>query len=118
MSRTVSKKSSRSWMSSRKLVFIAVMGAVGNVLSGLSIFSAPLIPSIPLGAISVSLALDLSHLSTFVSALIGGPVVGAATGLIGGAVAAYQFGFSQGNLITGFGLPIGKALLPSALSKS
>ena len=110
----MSKKSSnplrfRAW-SSKTLVFIAVMGAIGNVLSGLSIFSAPIIPSIPLGGTSISLALDLSHLSTFISALVGGPIIGAATGLIGGAVAAYQFGFSQGNLITGFGLPIGKAI--------
>ena len=30
--------------------------------------------------------------------------------MIGGMVSAYRFGFSSGNLITGFGLPIGKAL--------
>ena len=30
--------------------------------------------------------------------------------MIGGMVAAYRFGFSTGNLVTGFGLPIGKAL--------
>jgi len=94
----------------KSIVFTAVMGAIGNVLSGLSIYSAPLIPSIPLGAVSISLALDLSHLSTFIAALIGGSSVGAATGFVGGAIAAYQFGFSQGNVITGFGLPIGKAI--------
>jgi hypothetical protein len=49
-------------------------------------------------------------LSTFIGALIGGSSVGAATGFVGGAIAAYQFGFSQGNMITGFGLPIGKAI--------
>ena len=30
--------------------------------------------------------------------------------MVGGLVAAYKFGFSQGNLLTGFALPIGKAL--------
>jgi hypothetical protein len=30
--------------------------------------------------------------------------------MVGGLVAAYKFGFSQGNFITGFGLPLGKAL--------
>lgn len=41
------------------MVLVAVLGALGNILSGSSIFSAPLIPSIPFGAVSVSLALDL-----------------------------------------------------------
>lgn len=95
---------------SRTVVLVAVLGALGNILSGLSIFSAPLIPSIPFGAVSVSLALDLSHLSTFIGALIGGPMVGTLTGFISGALAAYQFGFAQGNIITGVALPIGKAL--------
>jgi hypothetical protein len=56
------------------------------------------------------MALDLSHLSTFIAALFGGPVVGGLTALIGGSVAAFEFGFSKGNFITGFGLPVGKAL--------
>jgi hypothetical protein len=86
------------------------MGAFGNALSGLSIYSAPLIPEISLGAITLSLALDLSHLATFISALIGGPIFGATTGLISGAVVAYEFGFSKGNVLTGFALPIGKAI--------
>ena len=95
---------------SKSLTFIAVMAALGNVLSFISIKLAPLVPTIPLGQTSFSLALDLSHLSTFISALFGGPVVGGLTALIGGSVAAFEFGFSQGNFITGFGLPVGKAL--------
>lgn len=110
MFKSISKSLMKKGPKTKIVVFIGVMGAIGNVLSGLSIYSAPLIPSIPLGAISISLALDLSHLSTFISALIGGPIVGAATGFIGGAIASYEFGFSQGNIITGFGLPIGKAI--------
>ncbi len=101
---------SLTWNNPKSLAFIALMGAIGNVLSGISIYTSPIIPSIPLGVISISLALDMSHLATFISALVGGPIIGAATGFVGGAIAAYQFGFSQGNLITGFGLPIGKAI--------
>lgn len=96
--------------SSKGVVFIAVMSALGNVLSFLSITISPIVPSIPFGPISVSLALDLSHLTTFIAALFGGPAVGGLTGMIGGLVAAYEFGFSKGNLITGFGLPLGKAM--------
>lgn len=87
-----------------------MMAALGNVLSALSIQLSPIIPSIPVGPLNFSLALDLSHITTFIAALFGGPLVGGVTGLIGGAVAAFEFGFSKGNLVTGFGIPIGKAL--------
>lgn len=96
-------------ISSRQLTFIALMAAMGNVLSFISIQLSNM-PTIPIGPVQVSLALDLSHVATFIAALVGGPIVGGLTGLIGGMVAAFQFGFSQGNLITGIGLPIGKAL--------
>jgi hypothetical protein len=95
--------------STKNIAFIAIMGALGNILSWLSM-SLTSLPQIPLGPITLSLALDLSHLTTFITALYGGPLVGGITGLIGGAVAANVFGFSQGNLLTGFALPIGKAL--------
>ncbi len=95
---------------SKSLTFVAVMAALGNVLSFVSIRMAPILPSVPLGPISVSLALDLSHLSTFIAALFGGPLLGGLTGLIGGSVAAFEFGFSKANIITGIGLPIGKAM--------
>lgn len=97
-------------LSSKNLTFIAMMAALGNVLSALSIQLSPIIPSIPVGPLNFSLALDLSHITTFIAALFGGPLVGGVTGLIGGAVAAFEFGFSKGNLVTGFGIPIGKAL--------
>lgn len=96
--------------SSKGLSFIALMAALGNVLSLISIQLSPIIPSIPLGPINFSLALDLSHLATFIAALLGGPLVGGLTGLVGGFVAAFQFGLSQGNIITGIGLPLGKAM--------
>jgi len=96
--------------SAKNVVFIAIMGALGNVLSGLSIWLAPFIPTISLGPYSISVALDLSHLTTFIAALYGGPTVGGLTGLIGGLVAANEFGFSKGNMVTGFAMPGGKAL--------
>ncbi len=96
--------------STKSIVMTGIMGAFGNALSFLSIRVAPLVPSLPLGPISVSIALDMSHIATFIAALFGGPIPGCLTGLIGGLLASYEFGFSKGNLITGFGLPIGKAL--------
>jgi hypothetical protein len=96
--------------SSKGVVFVAMMSALGNVLSFLSISISPLVPSIPLGPISISLAFDMSHVTTFVAALFGGPLAGGLTGMIGGLIAAYQFGFSQGNVITGIALPLGKAM--------
>lgn len=95
---------------SKKLTFVALMAALGNVLSYLSIRLTPLMPSIPLGPVNVSMALDLSHVATFIAAFFGGPTIGGITAMIAGLVAAFEFGFSQGNLLTGFLLPIGKAL--------
>ncbi|MBN1682160.1 ECF transporter S component [Candidatus Bathyarchaeota archaeon] len=96
--------------SSKTISFIAIMAALGNVLSYISIQLAPIVPSIPFGPVTVSLAFDLSHLTTFISALFGGSIIGGLVGLIGGLVAAFEFGFSKGNLITGLGLPLGKAM--------
>jgi riboflavin transporter FmnP len=95
---------------SKGISFIALMAALGNVLSFISIQLSPIIPQIPLGPISFSLALDFSHLATFIAALVGGPIVGGLVGLVGGSVAAFQFGFSQGNILSGICLPIGKAM--------
>jgi LytS/YehU family sensor histidine kinase len=96
--------------SAKNLVFIGVMATLGNVLSELSILSAPILPAVSFGPYSISLALDLSHLTTFISSLYGGPAIGGLTGLIGGLVAANEFGFSKGNIVTGLTLPLGKAL--------
>ncbi len=95
---------------SKGLSIIAVLSALGNVLSFISLQLSPIVPSIPLGPVSFSLALDLSHLATFTAAFLGGPILGGLTGAVGGLVAAFQFGFSQGNIVTGIGLPLGKAM--------
>jgi hypothetical protein len=97
-------------LGSKSITFVAVMAALGNVLSFISIRLAPIVPNISMGFTSFSLALDLSHLATFTAAFFGGPLIGGLTGMIGGLVAAFEFGFSKGNLLTGFGLPVGKAL--------
>lgn len=95
---------------SKNLMFIAIMASLGNVLSFITMQLSPIVPNIPLGPVSVSLALDISHLTTFIAAIYGGPMIGGLTGAIGGLVAAFEFGFSQGNIVTGVGLPLGKAL--------
>lgn len=97
-------------ISAKKVVFVGIMGALGNVLSGLSMLLVPLAPALPLGPYNISVALDLSHLTTFIAALYGGSAIGGLTGLIGGLIAAYEFGFSKGNWVTGLTLPIGKAI--------
>ena len=97
-------------LGTKSLTFVAIMAALGNVLSFITTQLAPIAPNIPLGPVSVSLALDISHLATFIAALFGGPVIGGVTGAVGGVVAAFEFGFSKGNFVTGFGLPLGKAL--------
>lgn len=97
-------------ISPKNWVLISIMGTLGNVISGLSILAAPFLPTVSLGPYSISIALDLSHITTFISALYGGPAIGGLTGVIGGLVAANEFGFSKGNIVTGFTLPLGKAL--------
>ena len=95
---------------SKNLMFIAIMASLGNVLSFITMQISPIVPNIPLGPVSISLAIDISHLTTFIAAIYGGPITGGLTGAIGGLVAAFEFGFSQGNIVTGIGLPLGKAL--------
>ncbi len=97
-------------VNSKSLMFIAIMASLGNVLSFITMQLTPIAPNIPLGPLTVSIALDISHLTTFIAAIYGGPTIGAITGAVGGLVAAFQFGFSQGNIVTGVGLPVGKAL--------
>jgi len=92
----------KSISGARVISFVAVMGALGNVLSAISIIIAP---------ISEQVAFDFSHVATFIAAIYGGPVVGALTGFIGGFAPAILFGYVTGQLgIFGFTIPFGKAL--------
>jgi len=84
------------------VAFVAMMGALGNALFALSqsLFT--------IGQV----ALDLSHVATFISAIFGGPLLGGVVGILVGLGTGLYFGFIGGSL--GFlglvGLPVGKAL--------
>jgi len=86
----------------KRLAFLVVVGALGNVLGGLSIYLANTGP----------IGLDLSHLATFMAAVYGGPALGLYAGALVGIFPGIYFGFIGGSL--GFlgllGLPLGKAL--------
>lgn len=92
---------------SRRVVFIAIMAALGNVMFIVSqtIFATN------------QIALDLSHIGTLIAAVYGGPWVGFLTGLIVGVGPGLYFGYMGGSLglLGVVGLPIGKALMGSSV---
>ncbi len=88
-------------MKARVISFIAMMGALGNTLSVVSIGLTK----------AGQVGLDLSHVATFIAAIYGGPYIGFLTGLIGGFSAGIYFGPLSGLAWLGLiGLPFGKAL--------
>jgi LytS/YehU family sensor histidine kinase len=85
------------------------MSAVGISLSALSVSHATFVVVPGMGGV----ALDFSHIATFIAALFGGPFIGAIVGLLGGVYAGYYFGYGIGGglgLLSLVGLPLGKAL--------
>jgi len=88
--------------SARVVAFIAMMGALGNALFMLSQFV------FTMGQV----ALDLSHIATFISALYGGPELGTLVGILVGIGTGFYFGFVGGSLgLPGLlGLVAGKAM--------
>ena len=90
-------------ISSKKIAFIAIMGALGNVLAGISLYLGPIYPGV---------ALDLSHITTFIAAIYGGPLTGFLVGFFGGIFPGFYFGWIGGSLVwLGLiGLPLGKSL--------
>ena len=88
--------------SSRTIAFVALMGALGNVMF---VVSQTIFKNGPI-------ALDLSHIGTFIAAVYGGPLVGLLTGIIVGIGPGLYFGYLGGSLgLLGLiGLPLGKAL--------
>lgn len=88
-------------MNTKRIAFIVMMAALGNVLS-----------FIPIGLTRVDqVGFDLSHVATFVAAIFGGPVTGCFVGFAGGLVAGINFGPLGGLSWLGLiGLPLGKAL--------
>jgi riboflavin transporter FmnP len=95
-------------MNSKQTAFIAIMTALGLLLSAISLNIAPL-----LGTVGQSgAALDLSHIATFIAAIFAGPYIGAVVGFLSGIYAGYYFGFVMGTIgiLSVIGVPIGKAL--------
>jgi riboflavin transporter FmnP len=95
-------------LNTKQIAFVAVMSSLGTLLSGISISVAPFLTAAGMG----TAALDLSHIATFISAILGGPYVGASVGCLGSIYAAYYFGYVGGSfgLLSLVGLPLGKAL--------
>ena len=93
-------------MDSKQTAFVAMMSALGLLLSAISLNVAPY-----LGGQSGA-ALDLSHIATFIAAIFGGPFVGAIVGFLSGIYAGYYFGYVIGTLgvLSLIGVPFGKAL--------
>jgi len=88
-------------MNTKMIALVIIMAALGNILS-----------FIPIGLSRVGqVGFDLSHVTTFIISLYGGPLLGFLTAFAGGIVAGVQFGpmgwLSWLGLI---GLPFGKSL--------
>jgi len=89
-------------MKSKTIAFMAVMGALGNILFLISSYLGPITPGV---------ALDLSLIPVLIAALYGGPFVGFVTGLFVGISPGIYFGpMGHGSWLGLIGLPIGKAL--------
>jgi riboflavin transporter FmnP len=91
-------------MNSKTLAFIAMMGALGNVLFLFS-YHAGKIPWVE------GVAIDLSLIGTLIVAINAGPIEGLFTGLLVGILPGVYFGpLGNGSWLGLIGLPIGKAL--------
>lgn len=89
-------------MDSKRIAFVAIMAALGNILFLISSHIIPLAPGV---------AFDLSLTTTFIAALHGGPVIGLITGLFAGIMPGIYFGpLGAGSWLGLIGLPIGKGL--------
>lgn len=69
----------------KKIAFVAIMGALGNILALLSTY---------LGNIHPQVALDFSHIATFIVALNMDPLQGFVTGCLVSIVPFYRFGLA------------------------
>jgi len=89
-------------VNSKGVAFIAMMGALGNVLFLISYY---------LGPIAQGVAFDFSLVGVFIAGLYGGPLVGFITGLFAGVLPGIYFGpLGTGSWLGLIGLPIGKSL--------
>ena len=96
-------------LTAKQTAFIAMMSALGTLLSGISLNIAPILSAV---SGQGGAALDLSHIATFIAAIFGGPYIGAIVGFLGGIYAGYYFGYVIGGLglLSLVGVPFGKAL--------
>ena len=90
-------------MNSKHIAFVALMGALGNILFLISSLLMPIVPGV---------SLDRSHIPTFIAAIYGGPLVGFLTGLLIGILPGIQYGplSPSGSWLALVALPIGKSL--------
>jgi len=96
-------------LDSKQTAFVAIMSALGTLLSGITLHIAPISINVPGQG---GAAFDLSHVATFIAAIFGGPYIGALTGFLSGIYAGYYFGYVIGSLglVSLIGVPVGKAL--------
>ncbi|HIE18266.1 TPA: hypothetical protein EYP75_00925 [Candidatus Bathyarchaeota archaeon] len=90
-------------MDSKQIAFVALMGALGNILFIISSYLGPIVPGV---------ALDLSHIPTFIAAIYGGPLIGFLSGLLVGVFPGIRFGplSPYGSWVALIALPVGKSL--------
>jgi len=89
-------------MDSKQITFVALMGALGNILFVIWSYLGPIVPGV---------ALDLSHIPTFIAAVYGGPLIGFLSGLLVGVFPGIYFGpLSHGSWVALISLPVGKSL--------
>ncbi len=86
----------KSYFNSKSIAFLSVMSALGVVLAFLSVYTLPIGPGV---------AIDLSHVGTYIVALSGGPILGSIAGAIVGLIPAFRFAnpaLIPGKILTGF----------------
>lgn len=86
----------KSYFNSKSIAFLSVMSALGVVLAFLSVYTLPIGPGV---------AIDLSHVGTYIVALSGGPLLGSIAGAIVGLIPAFRFSnpaLIPGKVLTGF----------------
>ncbi|MEA2090561.1 MAG: ECF transporter S component [Thermoproteota archaeon] len=98
-----------SRLDAKQTSFIAMMSALGTVLSVISLNVAPILRAV---SGEGGAALDLSHIATFIAAIFGGPYTGAIVGFLSGIYSGYYIGYVMGSLglLSLAGVPIGKAV--------
>ena len=83
-------------INSKSIAFVAIMSALGTLLALFSVYLVPIA--------GPQVALDLSHIGTYIVALSGGPILGLLTGAIVGFLPSYRFAnpaIMPGKMMTG-----------------